>query len=57
MMFPKSKLCHTANVHTFSAVSGYFFQEVMAFKAHRQKRDAYLGGQRERETRYIENKA
>ena len=48
-MFQKSKLHDRANIHKFSAVSGYLFQEVMALNTHRQKQDAYLGGQRERD--------
>lgn len=47
-MFQKSKLHNRANIHTFSAVSGYFFQEVTALNTHRQKQNAYLGGQMER---------
>lgn len=49
MMFQKSKLHNRENIHTSSAVSGYLFQEVTALNTHRQKQDAYLGGQKERE--------
>lgn len=44
-MFQKLKLHNRANIHAFSAVSGYFFQEVMALNTHRQKQDTYLGSQ------------
>lgn len=47
-MFQKSKLHNRANIHTFSAVSGYFFQEVTALNTYRQKQNAYLGDQMER---------
>lgn len=53
-MFQKSKLHNKANIHTFSAVSGSFFQGVMTSDTHRQKQNAYLGDQMQKD-RCIEN--
>jgi hypothetical protein len=56
MMFQKSRLHSRANIHTFSAVLGYFFLKVMALNTHWQKEDGSLGGQPERNKVY-RNKA
>lgn len=53
----RNQNCITANIHAFSAVSGYFFQEVTAFNTHRQKARCLFGWPKERAIRPIENKA